>query len=107
MSLFRHHQGEREIDVTYQGAVDAVASRTGNRIFLHIANTDMNAPQELKLELGSQKIASARLFAIAAKADTEITQDARDCFAVRESEIEGDTLILPPAAVAAVEIEVA
>ena len=107
MSLFRHHQGEREIDVTYQGAVDAVASRTGNRIFLHIANTDMNAPQELKLELGGQKIASARLFAIAAKADTEITQDARDCFAVRESEIEGDTLILSPAAVAAVEIEVA
>lgn len=105
MSLFRHHQGERAIELTWQGAVDAVASKTGDRLFLHVANTDMNTPHTLKLDLDGRAIAAARMFVIAAKPDTEITPDDRDCFAVRESEIVGDTVILPPAAVAAIEID--
>lgn len=105
MSLFRHHQGEKALSLSYQGAIDAVASKTGNTVYLHIANTDMNTPQAIRLDLGAQTIRRARLFAIAARADVEITQDNRDCFAVTEREIEGNTLSLPPAAVAAIEIE--
>ncbi|MBQ7322594.1 MAG: hypothetical protein IJW99_10900 [Clostridia bacterium] len=105
MSLFRHHQGERALDVSYEGAVDAVASATGDRIFIHAANTDMKTPQTLRLALNGEEIASARMWYVAAPADTEITPDRDDCFAVREQEICGDTVVLPPAAVAAIEID--
>jgi len=105
MSLFRHHQGERALDISYSGAVDAVASKTGNCIYIHIANTDMNTPQQLLLELGDKQIASAKMWYIAAKADTEITMLNPDCFAVQETEITGNTVTLPAAAVAAIEVE--
>jgi len=38
------------------------------------------------------------------EADTEITMDNANCFDVQKSSIEGNTVILPPAAVAAIEI---
>ena len=53
---------------------------------------------------GEEFLASAKMFYIATKADTEITVDNPDCFAVQTAAIEGDTVILPPAAVAAIEI---
>ena len=104
MSLFGHHQGKFDVDISYNGAVDAVASMTDNKIFIHVANTDMNYPQTLKLDLGEKTVESARMFYIAAKADTEITVDNSDCFNVKEAEVENQTVILPPAAVAAIEI---
>ncbi|MBQ7293573.1 MAG: hypothetical protein IJW79_07530 [Clostridia bacterium] len=104
MSLFGHHQGKYGLNVSYNGAIDAVASKTDNRIFLHIANTDMNASQTLKLDICDKNITSAEMYCIAAKADTEITMDNANCFDVQKSSIEGNTVILPPAAVAAIEI---
>jgi alpha-L-arabinofuranosidase len=104
MSLFRHHQGEKALDVSCNGAVDVTASKTGNTIYLHIANTDMNSAQNITLNVGHNIIESAKMYYIAAKADTEITQDRTDCFPVREKAIEGNTVILPAAAVAAIEI---
>ncbi len=105
MRLFRRHQGERALEVSYTGAVDAVASATDNRIYLHIANTDMHAHQTLKLDVSGRTVTSARMYCIAADAETEITPDRADCFAVRETVIDGDTVILPPAAAAAIEID--
>ena len=104
MCLFRHHQGEKALDVSCNGAVDVTASKTGNTIYLHIANTDMNSAQNITLNVGHNVIESAKMYYIAAKADTEITQDRTDCFPVREKAIEGNTVILPAAAVAAIEI---
>ena len=105
MSLFGHHQGQFDLDVSYSGAIDAVASVTDKKVFLHVANTDMNSAQTLKFDLGTAQIASARAYVIAAKAETEITVDNPDCFAVKETAISGDSYILPPAAVAAIEID--
>ena len=104
MGLFGHHQGKHAIDISYNGAIDAVASKTDNKIFLHVANTDMNSTQTLKLDVGEKNITSAKMFYIVAKAETEITMDNPDCFGVQEVIIEKDTVSLPPAAVAAIEI---
>ena len=104
MSLFGHHQGRCALDVSYDGSIDAVASKSNNMIFLHVANTDMCSTQTIRLDVGGKKIASAEMFYIATKAETEITMDNPDCFAVQTAAIEGDTVILPPAAVAAIEI---
>lgn len=104
MSLFRHHQGEYHLDCSHNGALDAVCSATDNKVYIHVANTDMNYAQELKLELGGKKIKSAEMFYIAENPATEITPQNQDVFAVKTAEIEGDTVTLPPAAVAAIEI---
>ncbi|MBQ8207228.1 MAG: hypothetical protein IJZ89_00640 [Clostridia bacterium] len=104
MSLFGHHQGKYALDISYNGSVDAVASRSGNKIFIHIANTDMNYAQELKLDLEGQDIKACEMYYIAAKADTEITMDNADCFNVQKAELCGNSITLPNAAVAAIEI---
>lgn len=106
MSLFGHHQGRYDLDISYNGAVDAVASKTKNKIFLHLANTDMYSSQEIKLDLGDHKIKFSEMFYIAAKPETEITMDNADCFSVQKIEFTGDIFTLPPAAVAAIEITI-
>ena len=105
MRLFGKHQGKYALEISYNGAIDAVASKTENKIYLHIANTDMHSAQQISLELGDRKIVSAKMYYIAEKPDLEITAYNPDCFTRREAEINGNTLSLPPAAVAAVEIE--
>ncbi len=104
MSLFRHHHGEYHLDCSYSGSIDAVCSATGNKVYIHVANTDMNFAQELKLETGNKKIKSAELFYIAENPATEITPLNQDVFAVKTAKIEGDTVTIPPAAVAAIEL---
>ena len=105
MALFGRHQGKYAVDVTYDGALDVVASRTGNKLFLHIANTDMNAAQQLKLDVGCP-IKSAKMEYIVEKPDTEVTMVTPHVFDSKEMVIEGDTVTLPAAAVAAIEIEI-
>lgn len=105
MRLFGAHQGKHALELATNGTVDAVASRTGNTIYLHLANTSMTTDETLTLELG-QPIESAKMYYIAADPTTEITPCNMDCFAERVVAIEGNTLTLPRAAVAAVEITV-
>ncbi|MBE6629117.1 MAG: hypothetical protein E7629_09345 [Ruminococcaceae bacterium] len=104
MRLFGKHQGKHALDISYSGDIDAVASRTDNKIYLHIANTNMNASQELIPDIENCKIASARMDYIAESPDVKITPSNPDCFRRRACKILGNTVTLPPAAVAAVEI---
>ena len=105
MRLFGAHQGTHALEILQNGAVDAVASRTGDTVYLHLANTSMTAAETLELELG-QPIKSAKMYYIAADPTTEITPSNPDCFAQQELTLEGNTLTLPRAAVAAVEIQI-
>ena len=107
MSLFRKHQGDYMLDVTYQGAIDAVASATDNKVFLHIANTDMDSTQELILDLGGKAVSSAKMYYIAERPEIEITPVNMDVFAVKEIPVSGNRILLPPAAVAAIELTIA
>ncbi len=104
MSLFRHHQGEYHLDCSHNGALDAVCSATENKVYIHVANTDMHYAQEIKLELGGKKIERAEMYYIAENPATEITPQNQEVFAVKTQTIEGDIVTLPPAAVAAIEI---
>jgi len=101
MSLFCHHQGEYAVDCSYSGEIDAVASLTGNTLYLHIANTDMNSSQQISLDMGTK----GKIYYIAADPKTEITPDQLNVFAVKCEDIDPREFTLPAAAVAAVEIE--
>ena len=104
MALFGKYQGQYALDISCRGAVDAVASATDHRIYLHLANTDMKRSQEIELDLGGAAVASAEMHYIAEHPATEITPVNTDVFAVKDTVIEGNRILLPPAAVAAVVI---
>ena len=104
MKLFRKYHGEFAIDVSYNGAIDAVGSITDNEVYLHIANTDMKYAQELKFDLGERKILSGEICYIATNPEVEITPENTDVFTPVKANLECDSFTLPPAAVAAIKI---
>lgn len=104
MRLFGRHQGRQALDVCCDGAVDVVASRTGNTLYLHAANTSMNGAQELTIDLGGAAIEKIEMEYIAADPQAEITPSNVDVFQTRTEFIEGNIIKLPAAAVAAIEI---
>jgi len=104
MRLFKRHQGEQAVDVRCDGAVDVTASRTGNTIYIHAANTSMTSAQELTLDLGGAEVERAEMEWIAADPMAEITPVNADVFQSRTAVLEGTAVTLPAAAVAAIEV---
>lgn len=105
MQLFGKYQGTEALAVSCPG-VDATASRTGSKVYLHLVNTDMYAAKELQLTLDAP-IASVKMYGVSEDILTEITPCNPQVFAVKEMPVEGTHITLPKAAVAAVEITLA
>ena len=64
--LYRHHIGELGIEVPAGiGTLDLAASRTGDRLFLHVVNEDLHSSQSLNIEVEGFEIAEGRAFEIA------------------------------------------
>jgi hypothetical protein len=105
MQLFGKYQGEQAIDVSIPG-VDAVGSRTGNKLYLHLVNTDMYNSKEISLDVDTP-IAGVKMYGVTENILTEVTPCNPDVFAVQEWPVEGTHITLPKAAVATVEITLA
>lgn len=105
MHLFGKYQGEQAIDVDIPG-VDCTGSRTGNKLYLHLVNTDMAAAKEIMLTADAP-IAEVKLHGVAENILTEVTPCNPDVFAVKEMPVNGHTVTLPAAAVAVAEITLA
>ena len=106
MRLFSEHQGKNAIDVSFGANIDAVASITDNTVYLHIANTSMTTSEEIILDLGDKTIESAKMFCIAEDPETEITPQSIGCFKENVTEIICNTVTVPKASVAAIEIKI-
>lgn len=106
MSLFNKHQGEFALDCSYNGSIDAVASATDHKIFIHIANTSMNGTESIRLDFGGKKAKKATMHYIAEKSTTEVTMLNPNVFDVKTETVDVLEIKLPSAAVAAIEIEV-
>ena len=104
MRLFGAHQGKHALDITCDGGVDAVASITDGKIYIHAVNTSMTNDDVITLDLGGKEIAEGKMFCIASEPDTEITYLNIGCFDDTEISFKGNTVTLPKAAVAAIEI---
>jgi len=100
MSLFGKHQGQMALDCRCDSTIDAVASITGNTVYLHLANTDMTKTQKLSLNVGKKAV----MHWIAADPWEEITPVNTEAFKVQNQIIDPRDFELPPAAVAAIEI---
>ena len=106
MKLYRRHSGEQAVAVERAPSdLDVTASRTGNRIFLHVVNTNRTASVATRLSVAGKPITSAKVFEVAADPMLELRADNRDALTPREKKLDASAKWrFPPASVSAVEL---
>jgi hypothetical protein len=108
MNLYRHHTGERALDVAGCPAyLDVVASRTGNRVFLHAVNTSRTRSVPATLTVDGMEVVSGKVFELCADPEFEVMEGQSEDIAPLESDLPPHaTWRFPAASVSAVELEV-
>jgi alpha-L-arabinofuranosidase len=86
MRLFGRHNGQQAVAVTAAPSdLDIAASRTGERLFLHVANLRYDGGVETALAVAGRSIAGGRVLEIApANPRQSVTQDQPDVFTPNE-----------------------
>jgi len=108
MSLYRKHTGEKYVKVIkVPDGLDITASRTGNRIFLHVVNTKRMQSVGTELVIDRMTIKSGLVFEIATDPEFEVIKSHPNVIAAKEKEFPKDGLwTFPAASVSAIELEV-
>ena len=108
MSLYRKHTGEKYVKVIkVPDGLDITASRTGNRIFLHVVNTKRMQSVGAELVIDRMTIRSGLVFEIATDPEFEAMKSHPNVIAAKEKEFPKDGLwTFPAASVSAIELEV-
>jgi hypothetical protein len=74
MQLYRHHIGSHAIQVGAQpDGLDVVASRRGNTVYLHVANTRRVRSVKTTIQIAGHVIRSGRVFEITADPTAEVS----------------------------------
>lgn len=107
MRLYRQHGGEEFVSVSSSPEnLDVTASRTGDKVYLHVANIHRTQAVRAGFELGELTPKSATAFEIAVATDAEITRFRRDLLNPQEKRVALDgPWEFPPASVTAVELD--
>ena len=107
MSLYRHHCGKDRVEVSRSAdGLDVVASRSGDRIFVHVVNTQRARSITARIAIAEAKVTSGRVFQIATEPEQEITQFNPDVLIPVEKRLPPTgEWTFPAASVSAVEIE--
>jgi alpha-L-arabinofuranosidase len=105
--LFRRHSGVQHIDVKSAPAgLDIAASRTANKIFLHVANLEYRKAIEATFSVTGLPLQSGRVFEIAPDDLRHyVNQDQPNVFAAREAPLT-ETWRFPAGSVTAIELEI-
>ncbi len=106
MSLFRKHLGRHAVDVTTtHDDLDVTASRTGNRIYLHVVNTNRTQGVRASLQIEKAAISSGRVYWFALEPECEIFDYHPQYTFPQEQELgELCSWTFPAASVSAVEL---
>lgn len=107
MRLYRRHSGTEALGVTRAPAgLDVTASRSGDRLWLHVVNTRMRAAVRARLVVAGRRIGPGRIFEISAEPMFEQMGREPDPLAVKERRLGTDgEWTFPAASVSAVELE--
>jgi hypothetical protein len=108
MSLYRWHTGREAVEVrSAPEGLDVTASRTADRIYLHVVNTCRTQPVSAHLEVEGLSVTAGRVFQIAADPEFEIMQTCPDALAPTCHPLPADVRwTFPAASVSAVELAV-
>jgi hypothetical protein len=109
MSLFRHHQGEEGARVlTCPDALDATASVTGDRVFLHVVNTERTRSVDAVLGVDGRAIVGGTALTLAGDPQHEILSHEDGVLEPIEAAVpESGAWTFPAASVTVIEIELA
>ncbi len=109
MSLYRAHVGQQALNVALAPAgLDVTASRTGDRIFLHVVNTNRTQSVEARLAVTGHGIRAGQVFEIACDPELEIWSAVAEAIAPRQEQLPvNGSWTFPPASVSAVELDIA
>ncbi len=107
MSLYRHHTGNKAVGVSKApDGLDVTASRTGDRIFLHVVNTRRERSATAQIVIDGMKIRTGRIFELAANPEFEVIQTQSDRIVpVKKDLPKSDMWTFPPASVSAAELD--
>jgi alpha-N-arabinofuranosidase len=107
MSLYRHHTGEQAVKVVETpGDLDVTASRTGDRLYLHVVNTHRRRDITAALDVAGMPIDSGRVFTLVGDPEAEIIETEPEVVARNEAALPTDGRItFPAASVSAVELD--
>jgi hypothetical protein len=110
MRLFGRHNGQHAVAAGGGPSdLDIAASRTGDRIFLHVANLRYDGAVDATFAVGGRTIAGGRVLEIAPENPRQaVTQDQPDVFAPKEKSIGPGpvtTWRFPAASVSAIELD--
>ena len=107
MALYRKHTGQDAVRVlSFPSDLDVTASITGNRIFLHVVNTNRTQAISTQLKIRGRNIDSGRSFCIALEPDYEVFEYRPEITGPKESSIpRASQWTFPKASVSAVELD--
>ena len=107
MHLYRKHTGEKALKCqSSHEDLDMTASRTGDRLFLHVVNINRTESATAQIRVEGMKIKSGKVFSIALDPAYEVFEYRPEVTSPKESAIpESCVWTFPAASVSAVELE--
>ena len=108
MSLYRRHMGGKALGVKRSpDYLDVTASAGGGRVYLHVVNTRRGRAVRARLAVEGMRIASGRVYELAADPEFEVIGAEPDEIAAVEKKLGADgEWVFPAASVSAVELDV-
>lgn len=109
MSLYRRHSGREGVEVAATpDGLDVTASRTGDRIFLHVVNTYRTQSVKSAFQIRGRKIAAGRAYWFDPDPEFEVFEYRPQHTFPREGRLDpSKAWTFPPASVSAVELTMA
>lgn len=107
MRLYRKHAGKEAVTVLQTpNDLDATASRTGDRLFLHVVNTNRTRPVKAAFRVQGRTMAKGRVYWYGLEPEFEIFEYRSEHTIPRESALDDPwAWTFPAASVSAVELE--
>ena len=108
MSLYRRHSGKEGVEVTATpDGFDVAASRTGDRVFLHVVNTHRAQSVKSAFQIQGRRIAEGRVHWFDLDPEFEVFEYRPEHTFPREGRLDPRTAwIFPAASVSAVELTI-
>ena len=105
MSFYRKHLGAQALSVTQTpDGLDVTASRSGNRVCLHVINTNQTRSVTCQLAVEGQTISSGKILEMSADPMHEVMAAEPDLLEPREKPITGKNWSFPPASLSMVTL---
>ncbi len=107
-SLYRRHTGAKAVTVTRApDGLDVTASRTGDKVFLHVVNTRRTRSVTARFAVDGMAIAGGRAAWFAPDPECEIFEHRPEHTYPQEVQLApGQAWVFPPASVSAIELDV-